>query len=101
MVDEYSPDCFVDTNIWLFAFIESDDKAKSASARNLLHQSQPVMSVQVVNEVCVNMIKKANVAEELIRQLVASFYANYRVLDLDQTTLLSASELRERYSLSF
>jgi predicted nucleic acid-binding protein len=101
MADDIRPDCFVDTNIWLYAFIESDDKEKSVMARDLIRLSQPAISVQVVNEVCVNMIRKAGFAEEQIRELVASFYAKYRVLDLGHSIMISASELRESYSLSF
>ena len=44
---------------------------------------------------------KASFVEEQIRELVTSFYAKYRVLDLGYNTLISASELRESYSLSF
>lgn len=101
MADDISPDCFIDTNIWLYAFIETDDEKKSVIARDLLRLSQPVVSVQVVNEVCVTMIRKAGFVEEQIRELVASFYAKYRVLDLGHSILISASELRESYSLSF
>ena len=61
----------------------------------------PAVGVQVVNEVCVNMIRKAGFAEEQIRDLVTSYYAKYRVFDIGYNILISASELRESYSLSF
>ena len=101
MAADSSPGCFIDTNIWLYAFIESDDKKRSVVARDLVRLSRPAVSVQVVNEVCVNMIRKASFVEEQIRELVTSFYAKYRVLDLGYNTLISASELRESYSRSF
>lgn len=46
--------CFIDTNIWLYAFIEEDDVTKSAVARQLLQTIEPLVSTQVINEVCVN-----------------------------------------------
>ncbi|MFP3896239.1 MAG: PIN domain-containing protein [Anaerolineales bacterium] len=59
------------------------------------------VSTQVINEVCVNLLKRADVAEGHIRSLVASFYRRYTVVPLDQATLLRASEVREEYCFSF
>ena len=59
------------------------------------------MSTQVINETCVNLLKKALLPEETIRQLVIAFYEKYAVTAMDPSTLLTASELREKYSLSF
>ena len=42
---------FVDTNVWLYAFIEGDDPQKSARARLLIEASRAVIvSIQVINE---------------------------------------------------
>lgn len=53
--------CFVDTNVWLYALIDSGDSSKTLVARDLLlAQSRPIItSTQVINEVCVNLIRKA------------------------------------------
>ncbi|MCX6045410.1 MAG: PIN domain-containing protein [Chloroflexi bacterium] len=93
--------CFIDTNIWLYAFIEGDDIAKSAMARQLIQISQPVVSTQVINEVCVNLLKRARFTEEQIQVLIESFYDKYEVIELTQAMLLGSSQLRGRYSLSF
>ncbi|MEM2057205.1 MAG: PIN domain-containing protein [Thermoproteota archaeon] len=87
--------------MWLYAFIESDEVTKSARARTLIQESEPVVSTQVINEVCVNLLRRANFAEEQIAQLVESFYEKYRVIELIRSVLLMASQLRQRYSLSF
>lgn len=60
-----------------------------------------MVSVQVINEVCVNLIKKAGFSESQISQLIASFIENYQVIELEQDTLMTASDLRRRYSVSF
>jgi predicted nucleic acid-binding protein len=47
---------FVDTNIWLYTFVEGDNPRKSARARSLLEASSEVIaSLQVINEVCVSI----------------------------------------------
>jgi len=87
--------CFIDTNIWLYAFIEADDTTKSGIARALIQESEPVVSVQVINEVCVNLLRRQ------IGQLIESFYEKCRVVELTESGLLIASQLRQRYALSF
>ena len=93
--------CFVDRNVWLYAVIEDVKSAtKSAIARTLVAERR-IVSTQVVNEVCVNLLRKAGRSEDEIRQVVRAFYAQHRVVPIDEQTMLSASELREGYSLSY
>jgi len=92
---------FVDTNIWLYAFVAGQDAAKPAAAASLLQRISIVASVQVINEVCVNLIQKANFTETDVRDLIKSFYVKCLVAPLDQQVLLTASDLRRRYSISF
>ena len=96
-----SAPCFIDTNIWLYALIQNDDPAKSAIARTLVQTTHPIVSTQVINEVCVNLLRQLHLPEKQIRQVIASFYEKYPVIALDLSILLSASRLRQRYSLSF
>jgi predicted nucleic acid-binding protein len=93
---------FVDTNIWLYAFVAGDDRRKSARAKALLEASRAVIvSPQVINEVCVNLIKKAQFSEPQVQQLIESFYAQYVVVEVSKGLLLKASALREQYAFSF
>jgi predicted nucleic acid-binding protein len=101
MTDKTPEPCFVDTNIWLYAFIEGNETEKSMASRELIRACQPVLSVQVINEICVNLIKKAGFTEEQIQELINSFYEKYPVIEFDQELLLSASNLRQNYKLSF
>lgn len=101
MPDDQATNCFIDTNIWLYAFIEADDTTKSGIARTLIQESESVVSVQVINEVCVNLLRRANFTEDQISQLIESFYEKCRVVELTESGLLIASQLRQRYSLSF
>lgn len=101
MPDNQVTTCFIDTNIWLYAFIETDDSVKSATARTLIQETEPVLSTQVINEVCVNLLRRANFTEEQVSRLIESFYEKYPVIELNRSILLTASRLRQRYSLSF
>jgi predicted nucleic acid-binding protein len=60
-----------------------------------------VISQQIINELCINLIRKADFTEDQIRQLITSFYEKYQLIDLDQEILISASDLRQRYAFSF
>lgn len=93
---------FIDSNVWLYALIEGQDILKESCA-NELTQTTPniVVSVQVINEVSANLLKKAGFTEQEIRELVDSFYQLYTVMPLTQEVLLDASSLRERYRLSY
>jgi predicted nucleic acid-binding protein len=95
--------CFVDTNIWLYALIAGQDTDKSARAGELLRENAAslVISSQVINEICVNLLKKAHLAESNVEQLIRSFYHKYPVVLLDEAVQITASQLREKLSLSF
>jgi predicted nucleic acid-binding protein len=92
---------FVDTNIWLYAFIQTQDSRKNLAAHELLASINPIVSDQVINEICVNLLKKACVAEHEVKELIKAFYAKYHVVTVDKDILVQASDLRMRYGLSF
>jgi predicted nucleic acid-binding protein len=92
--------CFVDTNIWPYAFID-EDAAKKNTAQKLIRTSRPVISGQVISEVCVNLIKRVKFPEVQIRELIETFYAKYEVIELHKELLLYASQLRQEYALSY
>ncbi len=96
-----TPLCFLDTNIWLYAFIEGQDSEKSMMAKKIIQNQTITTSTQVINEVCVNLLKKAKFSEEKLRLLIQSFYDKYGIIELNQRVFLKASELREAYQFSF
>ena len=100
--DAASERCFVDTNIWLYAFIEGEEPQKTVQAKALLEASRAIIvSPQVINEVCVNLLKKAQFSEPQVQQLIEAFYAKYVVVEVSKALLLKASALREQYGFSF
>ncbi len=93
--------CFIDTNVWLYAFVESQDEDKARIAKELIENNQPAISAQVVNEVCVNLIRQTDISEDEIQTLIASFYRRYSIFELSREVLVEASRLRGRYAFSF
>lgn len=94
--------CFIDTNIWLYAFTVGNDPEKTTQAKTLIETQNAVfISTQVINEVCVNLLRKAHFSERQVQQLIESFYAKYVVVEFSTPILLKASALREQHALSF
>jgi predicted nucleic acid-binding protein len=95
--------CFIDSNIWLYALIRSQDTAKSECAQRLIRERQSVaiISTQVIAEVCANLVRKDRLPEAKIRTLIRSFYRRYPVIGLDHDVQIAASRLRGRHSVSF
>ncbi len=96
--------CFLDTNIWLYAFLLSEDEQeqkKSTIAKNLIKIQDIVISTQVINEVCVNLIRKSILDEQRLSNLIISFYSKYKVVAFNCNILLEASQLRNQYNFSY
>jgi predicted nucleic acid-binding protein len=92
---------FIDPNIWLYAFILSDDIHKTESAKQLIEESTVIVSSQVINELCANLLKKTNLPEKDISNIIASFYHRYEVVEFSKQILLHASKLRSESKFSF
>ena len=95
--------CFIDSNIWLYAFIEAQEQRKRKIAKSIITNNNCyiLISSQIINEVCINMIRKTNFSENDIRMLIENFYKKYEVIDIDNKIPLNASMLRENHSFSF
>jgi len=89
---------FIDTNIWIYAFSESNDN-KSKLAKTLIKKNNIYLNTQVLNEICFQLIKNENYNDEEILQLVKNMYKKYDVVKIDEKTILGASLLREKYGI--
>lgn len=90
---------FLDTNILLYAFSTQDEK-KHIIARSLV-LSDAVISVQVINEVTVNLLKKFSFNEDQVQRFLQSSYGRYQIAELTYEVFLKASTLRKNYLLSY
>ena len=97
---EPSTASLIDSNVWLYAFIDQNEPQKLATARQLIRQSVPVVSTQIL-KVCYNLMRKTEFSGLRIGRVIRSFYARYVVVPVGKDTMLDAVSLRNRYSFSF
>ena len=93
--------CFVDTNIWLYAFIRTSNEEKFVTAQNIIAGNDIIISTQIINEMSVNLLKKTAFTEQRLQSLISSIYKKYSVLELSQDILIQASQIRSRFAFSF
>lgn len=92
---------FLDTNIWLYSLIKSD-VAKYQRAIGLITGEESIYSsVQVANEISINLLRKAGKDQTYIQNFLSEFMASYPVLAQEKEDLLTAAGLRLEYSLSY
>jgi len=100
-----SDNIFIDSNVWLYALIETQqerDIVKHKLAKQLLTTDIDIhISTQVVNEVCINLMRKANKDNDYIFQFSRDFIASYSVHSQTTDDLLTASSLRLDYHFSY
>lgn len=98
-----SDNAFVDSNIWLYAFfLRTGEEPLHERAKALIDMPvRHVISDQVIAEVSSNLLRKANMAEEALVEIVTSFYSRCRVVSPSHETHLKASRLRTRYQFSY
>ncbi len=93
---------FFDTNLFLYAYSQApEDRPKRDRARKLFEQYQPVISVQVIQEFIATALRKPHLGidDEKIDEFLA-ICACHTIQPIHLETLLQATALRRRYSLS-
>ncbi len=70
--DDTDQICLIDSNIWLYAFLETEESDKSRAAKEVIQKAGTAITVstQIINEVCVNLVRKMNFSEEKTRELI-------------------------------
>ena len=92
---------FLDSSIWLSAFLQKGRENKIAASQDLIRLQPAILSTQVINEVCTDLLKKGKQSEEEIRRFIEQAFTNHKVVELDKNGYMTASEFREKYGLSF
>jgi predicted nucleic acid-binding protein len=94
--------CFIDSNVWIYALTIHDDPTKTQQAHQLIStQTTMAVSTQVIDEVCVNLLKKAAFTETELRDIADDFFMQCNVIEIGQDIIRNASFVREQHSLSF
>ena len=101
MATEAAQAYFLDSNVWIYALTKNQDSHKRDVASQLIKPENVIVSTQVINEVCVNLIRKASFSNSQVKALISDFYKSFEVVSFTASTLTKATELRENYSISF
>ncbi len=91
---------FIDSNIFLYTF-DKRDKRKQKISKDIVLSDNSTISIQVINEVSNNLIKKFNFDNNIVKKFIKSCYGRYFVIDLMQDIIVSACDIRERYNFSY
>ena len=92
---------FLDSNIWLYAFLPPEGDRKRLRAVSLVGRNDIAVSPNVINEVCRVLLRKGGISEDEIQPVIREFYLRCSLVSLDEADVLRASELRKRYGFSF
>jgi predicted nucleic acid-binding protein len=93
---------FVDTNIWLYSLVQTANDPRHGQAVDfLLGLARPVISSQVIGEICSNLIKKTRLPESQLRSLINGWYQDCEVVAANAAQHHLASRIRESYALSY
>ena len=91
--------CFIDTNIFLYAFSTKDLKKQTLAKKIVL---QPYhISTQVINESSSNFIKKLTFDENMVTSFINSAYSRYKIVNFSESLFLTGSNIRLKYKYSY
>ncbi len=91
---------FVDTNIWLYAFMD-DNKERTRISRDIISNPNVVLNTQILNEICINLLRKVKYTEENIQILIVNINNHYEVSPITADTILQASFIREKVDIEY
>jgi len=93
---------FIDSNIWLYLFLQDKtNKYKAAEEYISKNAGNSIfITYQVINEVT-NQLVRNKFSEEIIKENIEFMYKICTIHSFSKEILLSASTLREKYSISF
>lgn len=94
---------FVDSNLWLYAFIlRPGEEDKHSRALILVDAgNRYTISTQVVAEVSANLVRKAKMAEAAVLDIVEDLYVQCRVVETGLQCHRYASRLRAAPGFSY
>jgi len=99
MNDKPNP-CFIDTNILVYAYSETEPEKKQVAVR-LLTDRSVCMSTQVVNEFVWIMSSKYRVDMKLLSDVAKNLFLLYRMDIVDDRTIAAAIAMSMRYRFSY
>ena len=100
-----SQPCFIDSNIWLYRFIlnprDTNTIPKQKIATTITSYANIIISTQVFNEICANLIRKAGFDNHQIQILIEELSQGCEIVPISLETIQCAVKLRNQYLISF
>lgn len=90
---------FFDSNILLYLFMNQDYRKNQIAAE--LIKEGGFISYQVINEVSLNLIKKASYSEAETESSVKLMFDYFEIADFSKSQILLASQIRSQFKISF
>ena len=91
---------FIDTNLFVYLYSDQEpDKRQAVIAA--MNQYDRFVSTQVLNEFCNVCIRKLNLQVSAVKQAVEEICVVCEVLAVDESTVLSALDVLEKYKYSY
>jgi predicted nucleic acid-binding protein len=91
---------FIDTNVLLYALMQGENE-KSERAKSIISEPDLVISIQVVNELAFNLLKKAQIDELMLSKIIHTLFKEFETIVVDKHIVTYASELRIEHSISY
>lgn len=91
---------FIDSNVFLYTFTDKEPR-KHTIAKALVLGERHTISVQVVNEVSNNLLKKMGLGNADVQDFVDDCYSRYQIENFSQAVFVKAASLRESYRFSY
>jgi len=93
---------FIDSNIFLYAFNDDDINKQNIATKIIMNKNiSYYISVQVINEVSNNMLRKLQFSNTEIKEFIDDSYKRYNVLDIKKDIFLLACDIRDKYNISY
>lgn len=91
---------FVDTNILLYAYSDTEIERKEA-VLSLLEQEKVYFSTQVINEFIWIMNRKFNVDMNSLKLITEGIFEMYKVMLIDKASITTAADISSKYKFSY
>lgn len=93
---------FLDTNVIIYAFSE-DEVEKQSAALSLLdrHDSNVLISKQVINELSNILLKKFKLSSNQVEDAILELDTIINIADFDLSTQIKALHIKDKYNLQF
>jgi predicted nucleic acid-binding protein len=91
---------FIDTNVLIYLYSE-DEIEKQKISENLVNQYSPIISIQVINEICNVMIKKLNLDLQTVSDVISELSEYCIIKTITIETIRYAVKIVEKYKYSY